>query len=316
MNSVPTENLINPKYLPFTEQQLADHFVPGADVAAHLAYYSASAERAAALEANPPAGTPAQIRRAIRWGRQMEKDEKFWVAATLMHLFHAPNRVTLLAETLRNCLGNTPPDSLPRWEAALGQKQSLYFEASLPSPAAYRARLAGQLDDRILVPYLREAAKRSGRAREGPTVADAVLICPDTGLAVIFEAKVVSDISTGVQFDVLRNQIARTIDVMLDSPRQDRNPRRQSPLSRRSPKRTCYVLITPEIFRQNPDSRLYGWLLPAYQRDQALLQRHLPHRQLADLESVPNRLGWLTWEACNRLHPGACPWLSAQQVRG
>jgi hypothetical protein len=76
------------------------------------------------------------------------------------------------------------------------------------------------------------------------------------------------------------------------------------------------LLITPEIFRQNPDGRLYGWLLPAYQRDKDLLQRHLPHRQLADLESVSNRLGWLTWEACNRLRPGACLWLLAQQVRG
>ena len=37
--------------------------------------------------------------------------------------------------------------------------------------------------------------------------------------------------------------------------------------------------------------------------------RRLQHRQLADLESVPKRLGWLTWEDCNRLHRGACPWL-------
>jgi hypothetical protein len=28
---------------------------------------------------------------------------------------------------------------------------------------------------------------------------------------------------------------------------------------------------------------------------------------------VPQRLGWLTWEDCNQLHPGACPWLPAQQ---
>jgi hypothetical protein len=120
---------------------------------------------------------------------------------------------------------------------------------------------------------------------------------------VVFEAKVISDISADVQFDVLRNQIARTIDVMLDP-----NPHLQPPLSKRHPERTCFVLLTPEIFRKNPESRLYGWLLPAYQRDPILLQRHLPHRQLADLESVPKRLGWLTWEDCNRLHPGACPW--------
>lgn len=307
MNPVSAEDVIHPVYLPFTAQHLADHFAPAdppVDPGARLAYYRASAERARALDTTPPTGTPAQKRRAIKWGRQMEKDERFWVATTLMHLFHAPDRVTLLAETLRRCLGDTPPDSLPSWEAALGQEQLLYFEPSLPSPASYRHHLAGQLDERILVPYLREAAQQSGERLEGPTKADAVLISPDTGFTVIFEAKVISDISTSVQFDVLRNQIARIIDVMLDP-----NPQLGSPLSKRVPARTCFVLITPEIFRKNPESRLYGWLLPAYQQDPALLQRHLPHRQLADLESVPKRLSWLTWEECNRLHPGACPWV-------
>jgi hypothetical protein len=38
---------------------------------------------------------------------------------------------------------------------------------------------------------------------------------PD-GVAVIFEAKVLSDVSTHVTFDVARNQLARTIDVMLE----------------------------------------------------------------------------------------------------
>ena len=40
----------------------------------------------------------------------------------------------------------------------------------------------------------------------------------------------------------------------------------------------------------------------AYQQDPALLQRHLAHRQPAELESVPQRLGWLTWEQ------PAAPW--------
>jgi hypothetical protein len=42
--------------------------------------------------------------------------------------------------------------------------------------------------------------------------------------------KVAADISTGVQFDVLRNQIARTIDVMLEP-----NAHLQPPLSERHP---------------------------------------------------------------------------------
>ena len=38
-----------------------------------------------------------------------------------------------------------------------------------------------------------------------------------TGVAVIFEAKVLSDISAHVTFDLARNQLARSIDVMLEA---------------------------------------------------------------------------------------------------
>jgi hypothetical protein len=310
MEPGPADEVIDRDYLPFTPRQLADHFAPVAAMGDHLAYYRASAKRAADFKAAPPAGTPAEISRAVKWGRQMEKDERFWVAATLMQMFHAPNRIDLIAQMLRHCLGDTPPDSLPSWEAALGHEQFLFFEANLPSPADYTRQLGARLDEHILVPYLREAAElnmQRGKKLEGATKVDALLTSPDTGFAVLFEAKVVSDISAGVQFDVLRNQIARTIDVMLEP-----NASPRPPLSERRPDRTCYVLITPEIFRRNPESRLYGWLLPAYQQDPALLQRHLAHRQAAELESVPQRLGWLTWEDCHRLHPGACPWLPAQ----
>jgi hypothetical protein len=309
---VPADEVIHRDYLPFTPRQLNDHFAPVTAMGDHLAYYRASAKRAADFNADPPAGTPAEIHQAIKWGRQIEKDERFWVAATVMQLFHAPNRIDLFARVLRHCLGDSPPDSLPSWEAAPGQEQFLYFEANLPSPAGYSHQLGPHLDEHILVPYLREAAEltmQRGKKPEGPTKVDALLTAPDTGFAVAFEAKVAADISTGVQFDVLRNQIARTIDVMLEP-----NTHLQPPLSQRRPDRTCFVLITPEIFRKNPASRLYGWLLPAYQQDPALLQHHLPHRRPAELESVPRRLGWLTWEDCNRLHPGACPWLPAQQI--
>jgi hypothetical protein len=45
-----------------------------------------------------------------------------------------------------------------------------------------------------------------------------MLLAHDTGVAIIFEAKVLSDVSTHVTFDVARNQPARTIDVMLEAP--------------------------------------------------------------------------------------------------
>jgi hypothetical protein len=150
-------------------------------------------------------------------------------------------------------------------------------------------------------------AAQGRHALEGATKVDAMLIAPETGFAVLFEAKVLADASCGVGFDVLRNQLARNIDVMLQP-----NPNLQKPLTQRLPERTCFVLITPEIFRDHPESRLYGWLMRDYQHHPAALQRDLPHRTGTDFASVATRLGWLSWEDCNRVLPGACPWLSAR----
>jgi hypothetical protein len=69
-----------------------------------------------------------------------------------------------------------------------------------------------------------------------------MLLAPATGVAVIFEAKVLSDISTHVTFDLARNQLARTIDVILEA-----NPALPAPLSLRNPERTFLVLLTPAL---------------------------------------------------------------------
>jgi hypothetical protein len=91
---------------------------------------------------------------------------------------------------------------------------------------------------------------------------------------------VLSDISVHVAFDLARNQLARSIDVMLDA-----NPALAAPLSLRKPGRTFLVLLTPALTQPGPAgdaisrSRLYGWLMPAYQDpDGSLLRQHLPHR--------------------------------------
>jgi hypothetical protein len=80
----------------------------------------------------------------------------------------------------------------------------------------------------------------------------------------MFEAKVLSDVSPHVTFDVARNQLARTIDVMLEPPGH------QSSLTERNPDRTFLVLVIPELLRANAAdnamsrNRLYGWLMRAY----------------------------------------------------
>jgi hypothetical protein len=240
----------------------------------------------------------------------MQKDERFWIVTALMSIVHSRRRLPLVAALLRRCLGDVPRmDGLSSWEQALASEQELrlYFEVSLPTPPEYRQELAQHLEERVLVRHVRQTAKKAaqdGHALEGATKVDAMLIAPRTGFAVLFEAKVLADASCGIGFDVLRNQLARNIDVMLQP-----NPNLQKPLTRRLPERTCFVLITPEIFRNHPQSRLYGWLMRDYQQHPAALRRDLPHRTGTDFASVASRLGWLSWEDCNRVLPGACPWL-------
>jgi hypothetical protein len=302
--------VIDPIYLPFSADHLEKHFAPVeshvGDRSKYTKYYRDSAERSKSYAAQAPRGTTAEIAKAKVWALQMQKDERFWIAATLMKIYHAPNRDALISDLLTRCLGSIPPfDGCATWIEALGTNPVLYFEVSLPSPPAYKSWLADNLKEHSLIPHTLNAALASGKtALEGKTVADAMLVAPDTGFAVVFEAKVLSDASGHVVHDGTRNQVARNIDVLME-----KNTKLHHTLNDRDPRRSCFVMVTPELFRKHPESRLYGWLINGYRRDPALLHKHLPHRDAHDLADVSRRLGWLTWEDCNRVLPGTCPWL-------
>lgn len=303
---------IDPVYLPFDETTVLGHFAPvkGEDEASRrrrVDYYLASARSAAGLRqiAKP---TQADIRAA----RQMEKDERFWTVASLLALYYdqtSGGRVHLFAELMRRA-GLPAPNSHDSWEQVLSGPLFLHFEASLSSPMQYRNRLAENLDQHAMIPYARAAATKAGLRLEGATKVDAILTAPESNTAVVFEAKVLSDLSTRVSFDATRNQLARIIDVVLDD-----SSSLQHPLNTRDPDRTYVVLVTPKLLSPHGPvgasrGRLYGWLLPAYQTpDCPLLAQHLPHRQ--DLRGIHARLGWATWEQINDLRPGACRWLDA-----
>ena len=228
-------DVLHPVYLPFTADRLRGHFAPvhrPGETDRHLSYYRASIQERKEHDELIRRGdkpTPAQIRR----GRQMEKDERFWVATALMALYHTgdgPARAAAFGRLLE-CAALRPAHEFRRWEDALAGGLELYLEVSLPSPRRYHDWLRDHLTERVLIPYLTAAAR--GRSwLEGGTHADAMLLAPKTGVAVIFEAKVLSDVSTHVTFDVARNQLARTIDVMLEE-----NPALQSPLNLRKPDR-------------------------------------------------------------------------------
>lgn len=322
----PLGRVVHPVYLPFDRETVLQHFAPVGVLSSaeqadpswrhkYLRPYENSAQLAsehAALEHPAPTGRLPQNCTAAN--HQIEKDERFWIAAALMSIFHSADRATHLPELLTSVFPDIPisehapglPD-IHDWAGALQEDADhplhLFFEVNLPSPLSYRTWLAHHVDRQTLLPWIR--SKNVGLRQEGATKVDAMLIAPKTGVAIVFEAKVLSDASSHTERDATRNQIARNIDVLLDS-----NPSLQAPLTTRLPGRTCFMLVTPELFKSNPSSRLYGHLISEYQKSTALLRQHLPHRTGEELDGVSSRLGWTTFEEFNRIVPGSCSWLA------
>jgi hypothetical protein len=290
--------------LPFTTEQLREHFLQGAED--HIRYYVSSARRYHAFLADRPSRDGIPFSEAAG-PCQIEKDERFWTAATLLTLFHHAESRGCLATLLAGAFGAAPPVvGLDTWEACLAGPLHLSFETVLPSPPAYTEWLRAHTEERQLIPYVRHACAGSvTKALEGPTHLDALLINLSNGFAVAFEAKVLSDISCQVSYDIRRNQIVRNLDVVLHS-----NDDMPEPLSCRRPDRTLLTLLTPGTSRCHPESRLYGWLLREYRDSPEALARDLPHRFRDDWGVVAKRLGWMTWEDCQAVLPGACAWLS------
>jgi hypothetical protein len=92
-------DVLNEVYLPFSEEQLREHFAPvGTDKTSagrHLDYYRKSVQAHRDWAANPPAGSPAQQAQAKRRALQMQKNERFWIVTALMSIFHSRQRLRL-----------------------------------------------------------------------------------------------------------------------------------------------------------------------------------------------------------------------------
>jgi hypothetical protein len=167
---VPSD-VLHQTHLPFTADQLRQHFAPVAGPGnrdRHLQYYLASLEEARGYDAlMRRGGRPTQAQ--TRLGRQMEKDERFWVITALMSLYHADKgsgREESFARLLERA-GLRPPPGFPRWEDALAGALDLFFEVNLPSPRRYRAWLRDHLGERTPIPYLKEQAEAPGARLEG-----------------------------------------------------------------------------------------------------------------------------------------------------
>lgn len=304
--------MIDDMYLRFTRDQMRPHFLVDTD--SQIDYFERSAKRFRDFLAENPDTSGIPMTQA-RLPRQIEKDERFWTAAALKHLFDHPGRTSILQSILTGAFGDKPPiEGLETWHECLAGELALFFEAQAPSPGSYtdwlRRNISDRHSDRQFIPYILDAAVRRGqRPLEGATHFDAVLVNSDNGFSLVIEAKVLSDISPYVSFDNLRNQLARCIDVMLEP-----HPDLPTPFGARRPERSLFALLTPNVFRSYPHSRLYGWLLREYRSNPMALERDLPHRVKTDWSNVASRLGWITFEDLERQCPGSCPWLGTAGV--
>lgn len=295
---------MHPTYLPFTEEQVLAHVAATGgpdDARSHLAPFAQALEahrRATAVASLPRQRDVAAPPAAIA------DDERFWTATALLSVLHGPSPVEDLAAVLTRAYGEVPPFAgFATWAEALGTDPELWLGVGMPSPSSYQHHLRGELPRHVLS----WAEVRAGRAKvrlEGATTVDAVVVSPSTGVAVVVEAKVRSDLSTSTTYDVRRNQLARLVDVTLDA-----HPGlAQDSLRHRRPDRTCVLLLTPEVFRDDPASRLYGHLHASYTQRPGTLAAHLPHRAEPLVHEAARRLGWATWEDVERVRPGALPW--------
>jgi len=304
------KGLMHPIYLPFTEAQLKSRFAkvgknedcaPTADK--HIEYYKKSLRNYEEyLRRNPD--RKAKPISELKVPCQIEKDERFWIAACMMTILFSENRLRELTDVFKHAYGSTPPIAeIDSWEECFEGLLDLFFEPNLPSPAPYKEWLFLNCKKRHLIPYILDSAYGK-KNLEGPTNVDAMLLNAPNGFAVVIEAKVLSDISYQITYDVIRNQIARNIDVMLEN-----NPELCEPLKHRDPEKTLFLLVTPRIFKNNPTTRLYGYKFNEYKNDPSCLGRDLPHRTGCDLESISRRLGWLTWEDFKDVNQNCCKWL-------
>jgi hypothetical protein len=300
--------VLHEKYLPFTENQLLSHFLGVEEgtppqKSKYLDYYIKSIKRYDEFSSNN-SDRRGRSFSDLRLPCQIEKDERFWIASSMMTVFYSPNRTEELVNLFRRAYGESPQiEGVLDWKECLSGELHLFFETSLPSPRVYKEWLSENLTRRQFIPYILDSSYQK-RNLEGATSVDALLLNAGSGFAIIIEAKVLSDISYGVVYDVMRNQLIRNIDVLME-----KNHGLPDPLNKRDPDKTLFLLVTPKLFKDNPITRLYGYKFDSYKINPNSLALDLPHRRGVDWEGLSKRLGWLTFEDFKGVNGDCCKWL-------
>jgi hypothetical protein len=289
--------LLNEPFLPYTADELLPHFVNyDAEGENPEKYLTKWRERIAKAPSKDP-----------DW---LERDETFWTANALMAIYQKADCADRWRVIMSKLFGPIPPTTKRlEWSDLVRPDLRLFFEVGLPSPLPYRSWLSNHLDDRQVLAKRREMANSKAESLEGRTHLDALLLSPTSGFALHFEAKVLSDIDTHITYDSLRNQLARNIDSMA-APASSNH----CILGKRDPDRSFMVMLTPELFRRNWRSRLYGHLVREYASDPSAIQRDLPHLDGLTCAALSRRVGWLTFEDLRSAEPTVCPWLAPDET--
>ncbi len=303
------KNKLHEIYLPFSKDKLKKHFAKVRRDGKckvnenYLNYYERSVKRYINFMEKITNRKGMSISK-MKKPCQIEKDERFWIVSALMEIYYSENRKEYFKKIFTKAFGEKPQiKGIDSWDDCLKGELNLFFEANLPSPKLYKEWLKKELRKRQIIPYILDSGYKKS-ALEGPTNVDAILINSTNGFAVIFEAKVLSDISYEVTYDTMRNQIARIIDVMLE-----RNDKLCYPLNKRDPEKTLFLLLTPKIFKENYTSRLYGYKYYDYKQKPESIGKDLPHRKNVNWREIALKLGWITWEDLKEIDNKCCKWL-------
>jgi hypothetical protein len=166
---------------------------------------------------------------------------------------------------------------------------SLELEKQVSPPRGYSeilgALFSGEPESCHPVWYLRALGTGNG-SLEGATHSDAMLTYAGNR-TIMFEAKFLSDISASTTYAPERDQLTRNLDAGLAAVGFKLE-------------RFSYVFVTPQRFRERPESRFYGYKLGEYMKPgtgAAALERDLPHLiHLVDFAELSRHIGWVSWE--------------------
>jgi len=153
----------------------------------------------------------------------------------------------------------------------------LYFEKDLPPPQKYLKWLNEKVKEHP-IGYIRREAETKG-ILEGPTQVDALI--ETDNLLILIEVKFTSDISPYTKFGLIRNQIARLIDVGISE-------------ALALHKKLVVLCCTPsELFQRR--SRLYYYKMQEYS-ELYNIQNDIPWRTIDEINENLKKAAWVSLE--------------------